>query len=131
MISESPIILFDGVCNLCNNSVRFILHFEKNEIFKFATIQSDAAQKLLSPFKGEKINDSVLLIENGKLYQESTAAFRIMRKLKYFCLLYYLIFFPRWMRDPIYKWIAANRYNWFGKKESCMIPNENLKNRFL
>ena len=130
-MNESPIVLFDGICNLCNQSVKFILKYEKNEFFKFATLQSKAAQEKLIPFQHEKITDSVLLIEKGKLYQQSTAALRIVKKLKYFWWIYYLIYLPKWMRDPFYQWIARNRYRWFGTRKSCMVPNEHLKNRFL
>lgn len=129
--NEYPIILFDGVCNLCNASVRFILKYEKDEVFRFGTLQSETAQKILEKFKPIKIYNSVIFIENGMLYQESRAALKIARRLKYFWLLHYLIYLPNWFRDPFYKLIAKNRYSWFGKKDQCMIPDENLKKRFI
>ena len=131
MKSNAPVILFDGICNLCNNSVQFILKYEKEETFKFAPLQSDVAKKILAPFQQQAITDSVLLIENGKLYQQSTAALRIAKRLKYFWVLFPLIYIPKWIRDPVYDWIARNRYRWFGTRESCMMPDENQKKRFL
>jgi predicted DCC family thiol-disulfide oxidoreductase YuxK len=127
----SPVVLFDGVCNLCNASVQFILKHEKNEELKFATLQDDKIQHLLSEYNNTKIHDSVLLIENGTLYQESDAALRIARYLKFFRLFYFLIFIPTWVRNPIYRLIARNRYKWFGKREQCMMPDKNVKHRFL
>ena len=132
MITEdAPIVLFDGICNLCNASVQFILKYEKKPIFKFGTLQSTKVKELLSSYDTELISDSVLLIQNDKIYQESTAALRIARELKYFWVLYYLIYIPSWLRDPIYRLIVRNRYKWFGKRETCMIPTEELKNRFI
>ena len=128
---EAPVILFDGVCNLCNAAVQFILKYEKKPFFKFGTLQSTDVQELLSKFSSQKISDSVLLIENGELYQESTAALLIARKLRYFWVFYYFIFIPRWLRDPIYRFIAKNRYKLFGKRDRCMIPTEDLKHRFI
>ena len=126
-----PVVLFDGVCNLCNASVQFILKHEKIEVLKFATLQDDKIKHLLSKYTNTEIHDSVLLIENGTLYQESDAALRIARYLKFFRLFYFLIFIPTWIRNPIYRLIARNRYKWFGKREQCMIPDKNVKHRFL
>ena len=128
---EAPVVLFDGVCNLCNASVQFILKYEKEPVFKFATLQDAKAQKLIKSHEPTSIADSVLLVQDGKLYQESTAALLIARRLNYFWILYYLIYLPLWVRNPIYRFIARNRYRWFGKRESCMVPTEELKNRFL
>jgi len=129
--SQSPIILFDGVCNLCNASVNFILRFEKKNLLKFASIQSESGQKLISKFSNQLISDSVLLIEDGVLYQKSDAALKIARYLKYFWILYYFIYFPHWLRNPLYNWIARNRYSWFGKRDECRLPGEDLRDRFL
>lgn len=125
------IILFDGVCNLCNASVQFIIRNDCRKKFHFASIQSQIAQELLKKFNEEKISDSVLLIENGKLYQESTAALRIARHLCWFRLFSIFLVIPGWIRDPVYRFIARNRYQWFGKRESCMLPDDANKSRFL
>lgn len=128
---NNHMILFDGVCNLCNASVKFIIRYDCKKKFRFASIQSAAAQKLLETFQSEKISDAVLYIENGILYQESTAALKIARYLCWFSWLNVLLIIPAWFRDPVYRLIARNRYRWFGKRESCMLPDEDLKSRFM
>jgi predicted DCC family thiol-disulfide oxidoreductase YuxK len=130
-MSSQPTILFDGVCNLCNASVRLILKHERDLQFRFAALQSEAAQAMLLNFKGSKIYDSVLLIENGRLYQQSDAAFRIARRLNYFRHLYFLIYLPRWVRNPMYYMVSKYRYKLFGKQTHCMAPTEKVKERFL
>lgn len=125
------IVLFDGVCNLCNASVNWIIRHDCHKVFHFASIQSKTARALLKPWQAEKISDSVLYIENGVLYQESTAALRIARHLCGWKPLSWLIIVPRWLRDPVYRLIARKRYKWFGKRDACMVPDENLKKRFL
>ena len=127
----SHLILFDGVCNLCNASVKFILKYEKKETFYFGSLQSDRAKEVLTRFRSEKITDSVLYFDHGQLFQESTAALKIAKHLRCFGALYYLIYLPERLRNPFYRFIARNRYRWFGKQETCMIPDERLKNRFL
>ncbi|MDA3816004.1 MAG: DCC1-like thiol-disulfide oxidoreductase family protein [Prolixibacteraceae bacterium] len=129
--NNAPIVLFDGVCNLCNASVQFILKNEKEEKLKFATIQDARSQELLTPFNNTEIHDSVLLLENGILYQESDAALRIARYLKFYRFFYFLIYIPRWIRNPLYRLIAGNRYKWFGKRDQCMIPDKKVAHRFL
>ncbi len=130
-MENEPVILFDGVCNLCNASVQLILKYERDRNFRFAALQSNAAKSILEDFSNEKISDSVLLIENGKLYQQSDAALMIARKLNYFRPLYFLIYLPQWIRNPIYNLIAKYRYRLFGKKEQCMVPDEQVIKRFL
>lgn len=132
MSPSNPIVLFDGICNLCNASVLFIIKYEKNAQILFGSLQAVKSQNILKTIdKNIEASDSVLLIENGKVYQNSSAALRIARKLKFFWIFYYLIFLPTWMRDPIYQWIAKNRYQWFGKRNQCMIPDEKLAQRFI
>lgn len=131
--AKKAIILFDGVCNLCESSVQFVLLRDKNAYFKFASLQSDIAQKFLNK-KGMNATHfkSIVLIENGKIYQRSDAALKIARKLSGgWKLLYAFIIVPRFIRDGVYDFIAANRYKWFGKKEGCMIPAPEWQNRFL
>ena len=127
------IILFDGVCNLCNGSVQFVLTRDKNRHFLYATLQGEQAEKLLKKHgKNNKDLDSFLLIENGQLYQKSTAALRVAKKLNAaWPLLYFFIIIPQPLRDTVYNFIAKNRYKWFGKRESCMLPTKETKALFL
>lgn len=130
-MKNQSIILFDGVCNLCNASVRLILKYERKPNFHFATLQSDTAKKLLSTFKTEDTFNSVLLISNNQLYQKSTAALLIAKQLKYFRHLGFLLLLPTWMRDPFYMFISRYRYKIFGRKNQCMIPEPGISNRFI
>lgn len=134
MISENQsVILFDGVCNFCNYWVNFIIKHDKQAIFKFASLQSEAGKILSLKYKIDtSIVDSVILIENNQAYIYSDAAIKIAYQLNSFKWIYFLgKMTPRIIRDFIYKFVAKNRYNWFGKKSSCMIPTPELKNRFL
>lgn len=133
-IKREKIILFDGVCNLCNGSVIFILQREKNPVFQFASIQSEAGKELLESCGLPKdYNQAVILIDNGRIYLGSTAALKIGQTLKFpWSFLSYAGFIiPRFIRDWAYTQIAVNRYQWFGKRDVCMLPTENLKTRFL
>lgn len=126
------IILFDGICNLCNNSVQFILKRDQAGIFKFASFQSEAGEKLLKQhgFKGEL--NSFILIDHGKVFRKSSAALRVAGKLHGFWkLLVVFQIMPPFLRDLIYDFVAKNRYRWFGKKDSCMLPSPEWKKRFL
>jgi len=127
------VILFDGVCNLCNSFVQFVIKHDKNERFKFASLQSGFAEKeLADSFIDTQKMSTVILLENGKLYSRSTAALRILKKLNgLWPLLYVFIIIPAFIRDVVYNLIAKNRYKWFGKKDSCMIPSPELQRRFL
>ncbi|MFV8225797.1 thiol-disulfide oxidoreductase DCC family protein [Christiangramia aquimixticola] len=131
---NKKIILFDGVCNLCNNSVQFIIKHDKKDVFRFAALQSETGKQLLQDrgLDPEEL-DSIILIEPGvAYYKKSTAALEISRDLSggYFLLKNFL-FLPETMRDGIYDIIAKNRYKWFGKKDNCMIPTPELKAKFL
>lgn len=132
-LKNKHIVLFDGVCNLCNSSVQFIIKHDKKELFLFASQQSDAAKELLLQFPSKKNDlDSILYIENGILYHKSTAALKIARLLKFpINCLYICIILPLFIRDSVYNYISKNRYKWFGKKENCMIPTEKDKNKFI
>lgn len=132
-MNRSPLILFDGVCNLCNGSVQFVIRHDKNGLFRFASLQSESGQQLLQKHQLPIANfSSFVLIDNGKVYTRSTAALKVARKLSGpIKMLYGFIIVPTFIRDAIYNFIARNRYKWFGKKESCMIPTPELKNRFL
>jgi predicted DCC family thiol-disulfide oxidoreductase YuxK len=130
---EQKIILFDGICNLCNASVNFVLQRERRPEFKFASIQSEAGQKLLSRCGlPPEYAEAVLLIRAGKVYSGSTAALKIGQTLKFpWSFLAILGFiFPKVLRDWVYVQIAKHRYKWFGKRDVCMVPTEELRSRF-
>lgn len=127
------IILFDGVCNFCNSWVNFTIARDKENYFQFAPLQSDKALEILEKYGVDKREiDSVVVIENEIPYTYSTGALRIAKGLGgIWSLTYILIIVPKFIRDGIYKWIAKNRYRWFGEKEQCMIPTPEIKARFL
>ena len=127
------IILFDGVCNFCNFWVNFTIDRDKDDIFRFAALQSEAGQKLLQEYKLNVSDfDTFVLIVNDKHFTKSTAALKIARKLNYpVKVLYYFIFLPKFLRDLIYSLIAINRYKIFGKRDICRIPSEDERDKFL
>lgn len=131
--SKTHILLFDGVCNLCNSSVNFIIKRDKNINFNFAALQSEIAQDLLKKYDFKLKNlDSIILIKEGKYYLESSAVLHIVKKLDGAWKLFYVfIIIPKPIRDFIYKIIARNRYKIFGKKNKCLIPTPEIKDRFL
>jgi predicted DCC family thiol-disulfide oxidoreductase YuxK len=133
-LPRQSIILFDGICNLCNGSVLFVLQYEPSPIFKFASIQSEVGKKLLH-WCGlpENYSEAVILIEHGNVYAGSTAALKIGQRLKFpWSLLASMgLIVPKGIRDSVYLWIARHRYRWFGKRDVCMVPTESLKARFL
>lgn len=123
-------ILFDGVCNLCNASVNFIIDRDPKGYFRFAALQSDAAKALGEAPNGDP--DSIVLLEDGVRYEQSTAALRIARRLSgLWPVLYAGIILPRPLRDLVYRFIARNRYKWFGRRDACRLPSPELKARFL
>ncbi len=133
MVATDPVILFDGVCNLCNNSVLFIIKRDPKAKFKFASLQSEFGKSHLEKFglPFTELN-SVLLIKDGKLFQKSNAALEIAKYLGGGWPVFYVFkLVPAFLRDGVYNWIARNRYRWFGKKDACMIPTPALKTRFL
>ncbi|MGQ0827387.1 MAG: thiol-disulfide oxidoreductase DCC family protein [Bacteroidota bacterium] len=133
MSNNTSIILFDGICNLCNSSINFVIRHDKKNQFRFATLQSETGKKLLQKFNINTITtDSFILIENNKAYTKSTAALRTSKKLdKLYPLFYSFIIIPAFIRNFAYDLIARNRYKWFGKKDQCMIPTDELRSKFL
>lgn len=127
------IVLFDGVCNFCNGAVNFVINRDKAGYFKFAPLQSEVGERLISEHKIDKAEtDSVILVEDGKVYTHSTAALRIGRKLDgAWRLLYGFVVVPRLLRDFVYKFFAKNRYRMFGKQDACMLPTPEIRARFL
>ncbi|MCH7517882.1 MAG: thiol-disulfide oxidoreductase DCC family protein [Candidatus Dadabacteria bacterium] len=130
---QNPVILFDGVCNLCNGSVLFILNRDPSGIFKFAPLQSETGKNLLSKFDlpNDKLN-SIILVENNEYYLRSTAALKILQRLgALWKIVYVFMLVPRPVRDYIYDIVARNRYKWYGKRAECMIPSSDIESRFL
>jgi predicted DCC family thiol-disulfide oxidoreductase YuxK len=128
-----PIILFDGVCNLCNASVQFVISRDPRARFRFAALQSEAAAACLQRLGVHgALMDSVVLIENDRIYTRSTAALRIARGLRFpWPAAFVLIAVPRPLRDWVYDFVARRRYRWFGKRDVCMVPTPALRDRFL
>ncbi len=133
LFPEKPLVLFDGVCNLCSASVQFIIEHDPEGKIMFASLQSERGQAILQHL-GMKTDDfdTFILIENGQAYTGSTG---VLKEVRYFSglwkYLYVLIVVPRPIRDFFYNIIAKNRYRWFGKKKECWLPSPELKMRFL
>jgi len=128
-----PILLFDGVCNLCNASVQWVLKRDRRGLFRFAALQSDVGQQLLQQHGLDSKNfDTVVLVESERVFLRSDAPLEIVRRLGgAWRLLYALKLIPRPLRDSVYNFVARNRYRWFGRQEVCMIPKPAWKERFL
>jgi predicted DCC family thiol-disulfide oxidoreductase YuxK len=127
------VILFDGVCNLCNGFVQFVIARDPSGRFRFGALQSEGAQRLLAstPHTGP-VPDSIVLVDEGRVFTRSTAALRVARHLTFPWRLAYLFkFVPRPLRDGIYDWVASHRYGWFGRRDVCMVPTPELRVRFL
>lgn len=130
-MNAQPVILFDGVCNLCNRFVQFVIRHDKKKQFRFAALQSATGRSLLQR-PTENIPDSVVLVDNGKEYKESAAALHVFKKLDgLWPLLYVFIIIPPFARNAVYQLIARNRYRIFGRSTECMLPSPDLKDRFL
>ncbi|MCA1801162.1 MAG: thiol-disulfide oxidoreductase DCC family protein [Rhodothermaceae bacterium] len=130
---EHPVIFFDGVCNLCNAAVNFIIDRDKNRMFRFAALQSETGSAFLRRHNmDENSYDTFILDEGDTCYTRSDAALRITRQLDgAWPLLYGFIIIPRFLRDAVYRYIAGNRYRWFGRSEQCRVPTPELKELFL
>lgn len=133
MIETKSVILFDGVCNLCNASIDFIIKRDTKDHFRVGALQEETGKKLLSKFdvKPEYL-DSLVLIEKEQIYFRSTAALKISKNLSGAWPLFYgFIIVPTGIRDGIYNWIGSNRYRWFGKKNTCRLPSQEEREKFL
>jgi predicted DCC family thiol-disulfide oxidoreductase YuxK len=130
---SNPILLFDGFCNLCNRSVNYVIRKDKNAKFRFASLQSNFGMDTLKKLSGTvSPHGSVLLLVNGKIYNRSAAVLQTCKLLGgTIQLLYLLILIPSFIRDPIYNFVARNRYRWFGQSKECMIPTPDLESRFI
>jgi predicted DCC family thiol-disulfide oxidoreductase YuxK len=132
-ILQQKVVLFDGICNLCNGSVIFVLDHERDHEFRFASIQSETGKELLQWCGlSSYYSEAVVYIENRKIYLGSTAALKIGQGLilPWSILSYAGLIVPRFIRDWVYDQIAKHRYQWFGKREVCMVPTKDLKARF-
>ena len=133
MNEERPVIFFDGICNLCNRIVQFVIKKDKKKQFRFASLQGKAGQEILKKFNllSDDFN-SFIVLEGDKIYTRSTAALRMLKKMSGGWHLFYgFIIIPKFIRDAVYNWIARNRYKWYGKRNECMAPTPELKERFL
>lgn len=132
---DKELILFDGVCNLCNSSVLYVIKRDKKNTFLFAPLQSKIGQTVINEFNIDtEKTDSILLYQpkERKIYQKSNAALRVAKKLSFPTnLLAVFLIIPAFIRDWFYNYVARNRYKWYGKKDACMIPTPELKMKFL
>ncbi len=125
--------MFDGVCNLCNGAVLFVIKRDAKAVFHFAALQSDFGKKQLNELGVSRTNfDTIILLKEGKVYKKSNAALEIAKELNgLWPMLYVFKIIPSFIRDAVYNTIANNRYKWFGKKDSCMLPTPELQARFV
>lgn len=130
----NPIILFDGVCNLCSASVRFVADRDRRQRFRFAFLQSETGQGLMRrhDLDDGDLLSSVILIDRGRAYEKSTAALRIAKQLDgLWPALFALILIPKPLRDWVYDFVGQRRYRWFGQTSVCQIPRDDLRERLL
>lgn len=127
-----PLVLFDGYCNLCNTSVQTIIRNDPKGYFHFASLQSETGQHILEKYEMDKSDlKTFILYKEGQIYTRSTAALKVAAKMKFpFKLLAVFFIIPAFLRNVVYNIVASNRYKWFGKRDSCMIPSPELKSRF-
>lgn len=130
---KHPIIFFDGVCNLCNRVVRFVIRHDVRGIFRFGLLQSEKAQELLKPFGFFAFHlTTIVLLDNNLIYTESDAILKIAKRLHgNVQLLYYFILVPKFIRDAFYRLISRHRFKIFGKRKNCIIPAPESINRFI
>lgn len=130
---DKKIVLFDGVCNYCNDKINFIIKNDKQDVFRFVALQSETGQKIITYLGIDSSIDSIILYEPGYAYFiKSEAVFRIIKHLSSAVKLVLIFnFIPTSIKNIFYDIIARNRYNWYGKKESCMLPTEEIKRKFI
>lgn len=132
-MENSKIVLFDGICNLCNSFVQRIIKNDSKDLFRFASLQSSFGQGFLKDYNLERQDfKTLVLLENNKYYTKSTAVLRIGKELRgIYKLSVILLWIPRPIRDFVYDIISKNRYRWFGKQESCWLPTPGLASKFI
>lgn len=132
MAESSSVVLFDGVCNVCNSAVNFIIDRDKAGRFRFASLQSEAGRRLCKTHGIPLELDSIALVQNGRAYTESAAVLRIAKELDgMWPALFSLVVLPRPLRDRAYRYFAAHRYQWFGRMDACRVPAPDVLQRFL
>jgi len=133
MSKSEAIILFDGVCNFCSGSVMFIIRRDPKGFFRFAALQTEAGERIMEQYGiGPDRPESIILVEQDRVFYRSTAALRIARRLRHgWPLFYAFIIVPPVIRDFFYNIIARNRYRWFGKREACFVPTDEIRKRFV
>lgn len=131
--SNRPVVLFDGVCNLCNFFVNFIIDHDRKNHFLFGSLQSKEAKHILLKHSHDSDQlKTVVFVDAGVMYMRSTAALRVLKKLGLpWSIFFVFIVVPKSFRDWIYDWISRNRYSWFGKRDTCRMPTPELRQRFL
>lgn len=131
--TNNTILLFDGECNLCNGTVQFVIKRDKKANIKFASLQSEAGRQIMQQFNiPTEYMDSIILVENKKVYYKSTAALRLSKKMNgLWPMLYTLVVIPTFIRNIVYDYIARNRIKWFGRADSCWVMTPELKERFI
>jgi len=131
---NKKIILFDGVCNLCNSSINYVIDHDKKDVFRFVSLQSDlgkAIQDYLG-IKNKSLDTIILYVPDEAYYIKSTAAIKVMREfLGFWKLAQFFLILPSSVRDLVYNYVAKNRYKWYGKEDTCRIPTPKLKAKFL
>lgn len=132
-MDSHPTLLFDGVCNLCNGAVNFVIDRDRRRVFRFASLQSEAGKALLRAHGlSDSSLDTVVLLEQGQAFIESDAAIRTARRLGFpWSAMVLCLAAPRFVRDSVYRFIARNRYRWFGRTEACRMPTDALRERFV
>ncbi|HUF08347.1 MAG TPA: thiol-disulfide oxidoreductase DCC family protein [Rhodothermales bacterium] len=126
------VVFFDGVCNLCNGWVRFVILRDPAGVFRFAPLESDAAARAMVDRTMLASSDSIILLRDGRFYTRSGAVLRIVRRLRWpWPVLSALLIIPGFIRDFVYDLVARNRYRWFGRRDECMIPTPEMRDRFL
>lgn len=132
-IESNSIILFDGQCNLCSGLVQFALKRDRTNQFRFASLQGKFGQQILDKLNlSSTLLNTFILVERDQFYTQSNAALMLARRLSgLWPMLYIFILVPKFIRDAIYKWIAKNRYTWFGKRDTCWMPQSRYTDRFL
>jgi predicted DCC family thiol-disulfide oxidoreductase YuxK len=127
-----PVIFFDGVCNMCNSFVNLILRVDRRQQFLFAPLDGETARKLLPPLADDPAKWSMVYVDESGIHDQSDASLQVYRRLGGpWWLLSLARFVPRWIRNPVYRVIARNRYRWFGKRDTCRLPSAEEKARFL
>jgi predicted DCC family thiol-disulfide oxidoreductase YuxK len=129
---DHPIIFFDGVCNMCNRFVSLIIRADRKGVFRFAPFDGETARRLLPPQPGDPRQWSMLYLDERGLHGQSDASLQVYRRLGgWLWPLSLFRFVPRWLRDPVYRLIARNRYRWFGRRATCRVPTPAERARFL